>query len=243
MTKKGSTATTIVSTIPKFWVNLDGLVQSSNLNSIESTITRVFCMQGALKYHYWLMDIVPASIRRISKDNREPKTWIDKLATKVRSSLHKGGSAKFPSSEFITLDFPHEYKMPPKPFQYDDTDQLISTVSDILRLWLQFPKDQDYLAQLTLLDIVTTNFPPSILFLDKIWEMYRAPFLTLFNNNWDIRRSKTKLMKALDNFEKVLLPLADTSSCLYGKLQILSDLINNWTKFSGVDSNTVEMVS
>ena len=50
-------------------------------------------------------------------------------------------------------------------------------------------------------------------------------------------------MKALDNFEKVLLPLADTSSCLYGKLQILSDLINNWTKFSGVDSNTVEMVS
>ena len=73
--------------------------------------------------------------------------------------------------------------------------------------------------------------------------MYRAPFLTLFNNNWDIQRSKTKLMKALDNFEKVLLPLADTSSCLYGKLQILSDLINNWTKFSGVDSNTVEMVS
>ena len=47
--------------IPKFWINLNGLNQSSNLTTIETTITHVFCMQEALKFHYWLLAIISAT--------------------------------------------------------------------------------------------------------------------------------------------------------------------------------------
>ena len=232
--------------IPKFWVNLDGLVQSSNLNSIESIITRVFCMQGALKFHYWLQDIIPASIKRTSKPDHIPKTWIDMLTTDVRSSIHESGVAKFSSSDYLpNLVFPHVYEMTPPPFKFDNTDQLTSIISSILRLWLHFPTENDYLAQVTLLDIVTTNSPPSILFLDKIWEMYKTPFSTIFSNKWDIRRSKRKLVNALESFKErfALHPFAKKDSPSYKKLLSLSKLIYKWTQMTGVDSDTVEMVS
>jgi hypothetical protein len=246
LTEKGSTAMTTVSDIPKFWMNLNGLVQFSNLNSVESTITRVFCMQGALKFHYWLLDIIPAAIRRTSKPNHKPKLWIDKLVTDVRSSIHKGGCTTFHSSHYLpNLNFQREYLMKPKPFKYDDTDQLTSVISSMLRLWLHFPADEDYLAQVTLLDIVTTIFPPCILFLDKIWEMYKTPFSTVFNYNWDIRRSKTKLTKALANFknEITLHPFTSASSSSHDKLQTLSKVITKWMLFTGFDPNAAEMAS
>jgi hypothetical protein len=243
MTRKGSTSTAMVSSIPKFWANLEALVQSSSLNLIESTITRVFCMQGVLKFHYWLLDIIPAAIRRISKPNHESKTWIDRLVTDVRSSL--GTGATFHSSEYLELGFSYPYTTMPKSFKYDDTEQLTSVVSSILKKWLCFPADDDYLAKLTLLDIVVTKFPPSILFLDKIWEMYDTPFSTLFNNNWGMRRSKAKLVEALENFKDKIsshsFTIADSSS--RRKLDSLSELINQWMRSTGVDSNTTEIVS
>ena len=117
--------------------------------------------------------------------------------------------------------------------------------SSILRFWLHFPDEEDYLVRPTLLDIVTTNFPPSILFLDKIWEMYRTPFSTIFNNNWDVWRSNTKLSKGLADFKKEfgIYPFTITSSSSHDKLETLSELIYKWMQFSGVDSNTAEIVS
>jgi hypothetical protein len=246
MTEKGSIAMGTVCNIPKFWVNLDGLVQASNLNSIESTITRVFCMQGALKFHYWLQNIIPTAIRRTSNPDHIPKTWIDKLTTDVRSSISKGGSATFSSADYLpNLGFPLAYDMAPIPFQFDVTDQLISIISSILRMWLRFPAEIDYLAQVTLLDIFTTNSLPSILFLDRTWEMYKTPFSAVFNNNWNLRRSKRGLIKALESFRKEfsLHPFAKTDSLSQEKLLLLSELIRKWMHFSGVDSDTAELVS
>jgi len=62
LTEKGSTAATSMYDIPKFWINLNGLVQNSNLNAMECCITRVFCMQGALIFHRWLSDVVLAAV-------------------------------------------------------------------------------------------------------------------------------------------------------------------------------------
>jgi len=45
LTEKSSTTMNNVYNIPKFWINLDGLGHSSNLNVIESYITRAYCMQ------------------------------------------------------------------------------------------------------------------------------------------------------------------------------------------------------
>lgn len=245
MTERGSTAASMVCNIPKFWINLDGLVQSSNLNAIETIMTRVFCMQGALKFHIWLLDIIPAAIRRISNPAHKPKMWIDKLVTDVQSSIQKRGSTSFHSSQYLPdLAFPREYKLEPKPFKFDETDLLTSITSSILRWWLRFPTDQDSLAQLTLLDIVTSNSPTSILFLDKIWEMYKTPFSTVFNKGWDMRKSKKKLSEALEDFKKQFSshPFADSSSLSHRKLQVLSNLIHQWIELIGIDSNTAEIV-
>jgi hypothetical protein len=129
--------------------------------------------------------------------------------------------------------------MEPKPFKFDDTDLLTSIISSTLRCWLSFPADQDSLAQLSLLDIVTSKSPTSILFLDKTWEMYKTPFSTVFNKDWDMRRSKSKLKQALVNFEKQysLHPFATSGSVSHCKLQFLSDLIEKWMQLIGADSN------
>ena len=245
-TENGSTAMSMVCDIPKFWINLDGLAQSSNLNSIESTITRVFCMQGALKFYYWLLDIVPKAIDRISNPNHKPKSWIDRLVTDVQSSMYKEAGAMFDSSNYLpNLAFHRQYKMVPTTFTYNNSNKLNAVASSILRFWLHFPDEEDYLVRPTLLDIVTTNLPPSILFLDKIWEMYRTPFSTIFNNNWDVRRSNAKLSKGLADFKKEfgIHPFTITGSSSHDKLETLSELIYKWMQFSGVDSNTAEIVS
>jgi hypothetical protein len=122
---------------------------------------------------------------------------------------------------------------------------LSSTISLILRKWLHFPPPENDLA-VELLDIVLSHSLTSILFLDKIWEMYKDPFLTVFNNDWDIHRSKTKLTVALKNFEKEFSshPFANTSSLSYAKLKDLSEFINQWMEYTSiVDSNTSEIVS
>jgi len=77
LTEKSSTAMNNVYDIPKFWINIDGLGHSSNLNVIESYITRAYCMQGALNFHWWLIDIVQHAIESSLRH-----TWIDKLASK-----------------------------------------------------------------------------------------------------------------------------------------------------------------
>ena len=75
MTKKTSTARTLIYEIPNFWSNLNGLFQSSNLNAIEASMTHIFCMQGARHFHNWLLHVVPAAVER-----KSCMTWIDKLA-------------------------------------------------------------------------------------------------------------------------------------------------------------------
>ena len=87
-----------------------------------------------------------------------------------------------------------------------------------------FPQDQDSLAQLGLLEIVSSSSLTSILFLDKIWDMYKTPFSTIFNNNWDMHRSKTKLTNSLENFKKKfsLHSFATIGSLSHCKLQYLS---------------------
>ena len=43
LTEKGSTAMTSMYDIPNFWINLNSLIQNSNLNAMGCCITRVFC--------------------------------------------------------------------------------------------------------------------------------------------------------------------------------------------------------
>lgn len=135
--------------------------------------------------------------------------------------------------------------MGPQPFKYDDWDILTAIISSTIRLWLGFPADQDVLAQLTLLEVITSNSPSSILFLDTVWEMYNNPFATVFNKNWDMRRSRDKLSQALHTFGELFPshPFAISDSLSYRKLQYLSELIQLWTKSAGVDSNAAEIAS
>jgi hypothetical protein len=243
MTKIASTAISMVTDIPRFWANLDGLVQSSNLTAIETTMTRVFCMQGALKFHYWLLTIVPAAIRRTSNPAYKSKSWIDKLATDVRSALNSGHHATFRSSKYLpNLSFCRECTTKAIAFQYDITEPLTSELYSMLRWWLHFPNNED---SLTLLDIVLSKSPTSILFLDEIWNMYKSPHSTVFNNDWHIQRSKKKLTTVLEKFKETfaLHPFAIPGSSSHDKLQHLSQVISQWMQHTGADSDTTEIVS
>ena len=177
--------------IPKFWINLDGLAHSSNLNIVESCITRVFCMQGALIFHRWLSEVIPATVNRLSGN-----TWLDRLVLNVKQAIELKQTTTFDSADFLpNLAFHRVYALKPTVFRYDPTDLIISITSSIVRLWLHFPSDEYSLLQLSLIHIITSKSLPSILFLDKIWDMYNTPFATVFNNNWACIGVKSNLMQ------------------------------------------------
>jgi hypothetical protein len=248
LTQKGSTAMTTVCNFPKFWINLGGLLQSSNLTTVESTMTRVFCMQGALKFHLWLLDIVPAAITRVSNPDYKPRIWIDQLTRDIEFTILGGNEvATFNSSGYLpNLTYHRQYTMAlPKRIQYDNTKLLTSLLTSTLRCWLHFPPEEETLVALQLLDILLSKSVISILFLEKVWQMYKTPFQTVFNNDWSLRRSKSKLSTALKNFEEefALHPFANSSSSSYKKLQDLSQLIDSWLKYTGASLDASEMVS
>jgi hypothetical protein len=236
MTEKKSTAMNNVYEIPKFWINLNGLMHSSNLNIIESCITRAYCMQGALNFHYWLIDIVRGAVQRASYN-----TWIDKLATNVQTAINGKRTVTFNSADYLpNLTFHKVYSYAPKPFRYNQMELITSTVSSILRLWLHFPSDEASLVQLSLIDIVSSQSPSSILFLDKIWEMYATPFSTVFDV-WNGRTSKGNINRSLDEFQKLFLshPFAIAGSLENQKLEYLKTLIAKCMENSGLDSDVL----
>lgn len=235
LTTKGSTAIGLVYDIPKFWINLAGLVRSSDLNAIESQMTRVFCMQGSLRFHRWLQNIVPTAIGHTRRNN-----WLDQLARDVEIALDLKKSATFSSINYLpNLAFHREYIMETSAFRYARDEILNSTISSILRHWLHFPSDGVTLVQLSLIDIITSKSPTSILFLDKIWDMYQTPFSTVFNN-WNRRTSKQKINASLLMFEKKFSshPFATPGSLAYKKLNYLSRLITHWIENSDINSTT-----
>ena len=227
--------------IPKFWINLNGLAHSSNLNIMESCITRVFCMQGALAFHHWLLVVIPAAVNRNSCN-----TWLEKLAWKVRQAINLKQTVTFNSIDYLpNLNFHQVYTLEPlKIFRYDQTEIIISITSSILRFWLHFPSDEFSLVQLSIIDILTSQSLPSVLFLDKVWDMYKSPFTTIFNR-WNKRTSKKKIKNSLTNFEKEfsLHPFVNKKSLEYRKLEFLSQLIAEWTQEKVINVETADMAS
>ena len=72
-------------------------------------------------------------------------------------------------------------------------------VSSIIRLWFNFLLDEYSILQLSLINIITSKSPSSLLFLDKLWDMYKSPFAMVFNK-WNNQTSKIKIHKSLAIF-------------------------------------------
>jgi hypothetical protein len=240
LTEKSSTAINNVYDIPKFWINLNGLMHSSNLNIIESYITRAYCMQGALNFHLWLVDIVQSAVESTSRH-----TWIEKLAWDVEIAVYQKRTVPFDSVKYLpNLTYHRTYSYTPGPFRFEQKELISTTLSSILRSWLHFPSDEQSLLQLSLIKIVVSKSPSSILFLDKIWEMYSTPFSTVFNV-WNARSSKDNIEKSLVEFQQKFNfhAFATAGSLEYRKLEHLSGLITEWMGINGLDSSTPAMVS
>jgi hypothetical protein len=224
LTAHGTISMEDVRKLPRFWANLEGLAHNSNLNVLESCITRVFCIRGALTLHHWLLQVVPAAIKRSSRN-----TWIDKLVWDVRGAVDGKKSMDFDSKKYLpNLKDPHTFSFAPKTFRFDQTEILSSTVSSIIRVWLQFPVDELSLVQLSIIDIVASKSPPSVMFLDKLWETYKTPYTTFFKK-W-ATKSKSKIEMELKAFDKEYAshPFATPGSLEYQKLEHLDQLIHRW---------------
>jgi len=240
LTEKSSTGMNYVYDIPKFWINLNGLMHSSNLNIIESCITCVYCMQGALNFHLWLIHIVQNAVESSSRHS-----WIEKLAWDVDIAVNRKQTITFDSVKYLpNLQFHRSYTYAPGRFRYNQTKLISTTLSSILRLWLHFPSDELSLLQLSLINIVVSKSPSSILFLDKIWEMYATPFSTVFNV-WNVHSSKANIDKSLAELQQQYdsHPFATASSLEYQKLEYLSKLIAEWMGTNGLDNDMPGMVS
>ena len=106
----------------------------------------------------------------------------------------------FDSADYLpNLAFHSVYSLQPMVLRYEATEIIISIVSLIVRLWLGFPSDNFSLLQLSLINIVTSKSLPSIFFLNKIWDMYKTLFTTVFKKS-DKRTSKTQLKIFLEKF-------------------------------------------
>jgi len=241
LTAKASMATSIVTEIPKFWVNISGLSGASNLSAIESCITRAFCMQGALRLHHWLLKTVSAAVESKSHG----KSWIDKLIWDVKLAIRGKCSVTFESAKYIPkLAFHSAYSYTPNTRCVYSTEAITETVMSTVRQWLQFPSDETSLVQLSLIDIVHSRSPPSILFLDQIWKMYSTPFSTVFNR-WKEGRSKTKIEQALKEFcgKYSSHSFTQEGSSEYRKLLALDQLINAWMEKNCVSTTATDTVS
>ena len=240
LTEKSSTAMNNVYDIPKFWVNLNGLVHSSNLNIIESCITRAYCMQGALNFHLWLIDIVQHAVNTSSRSS-SGHTWIKNLARDVEMAVSRRETTAFDSLKYLpNLAFHRTYTYIPGSFRFNQSEIISATLSSILRLWLHFPSDENSLLQLSLIKILVSKSPSSILFLDKIWEMYATPFSTVFNV-WKGHASKTNIDKTLANLQEQYNshPFTTDGSLENLKLKDLSKLISDWMGVNGLDLSTL----
>lgn len=243
LTEKRSTAMNNIYDVPKFWINLDGLVHSSNLNVIESYITRAYCMQGALNFHLWLIDVVQHAVSSPLKAHHQ--TWIEKLAWDVAIAADLKQTVTFDSAKYLPgLTIHKIYTYKPGPFRYSQKETVSNTLSSILKLWLHFPSDEDSFLQLSLIRIVAFNSPSSVLFLDKIWEMYTMPFSTVFDV-WNGRISQENINKSLTQFQQQYKshPFATADSLEHNKLEYLSKLIADWVGINGLASDMPTMVS
>ena len=226
--------------IPKFWVNLKALGHSSNLNIIESCITRAYCMQGALNFHLWLIDIVQHAVN-VSSSKSSGHSWIQSLARDVETAVSGRKTIAFNSLSYLpNLGFHRTYTYTPGPFRYDQSEIISTTLSSILRLWLHFPSDENSILQLSLIKILMSKSPASILFLDKIWEMYATPFSTVFNV-WNGRASKESIQKSLANLQLQYdsHPFTMDGSSENRKLKDLSNIISEWMGINGLDPGTL----
>ena len=134
LTEKRSTAMNNVYDIPKFWINLNGLTHSSNLNIIESCITRIYCMQGALNFHLWLIHIVQHAV-----ESSSCHSWIEKLAWNVEIAVNQKQTITFNSVKYLpNLQIHKSYSYTPGRFIYDQTKLISATLSSILNFGFIF---------------------------------------------------------------------------------------------------------
>ena len=114
-TADGSIMMENIHKVPKFWVNLEGLAHKSNLNSLESYITCVFCMRGALILHHWLLDVVQLAVQNVN--NASCNTWIDRLSWDVDIAIGQKKTMIFESENYLPhLQHPHTFSFIPKNF-------------------------------------------------------------------------------------------------------------------------------
>lgn len=191
-----------------------------------------------MKFHYWLIDIVRHAF---GKPSHPGHSWIKRLVADVEAAINQKRTVTFDSADYLpNLMFQKIYSYAPTQFRYEQVELITSTVSSILRLWFHFPSDEASLLQLSLIDIISSSkSPSSILFLDKIWEMYVTPFSTVFNV-WNMRTSKANIGTSLAEFEQQFRshPFATAGSMEYQKLEYLKELIAKWMENNGLDSDT-----
>jgi hypothetical protein len=156
--------------------------------------------------------------------------WLTRLVLDVKTYLYSRPKdpREFQSTAYhselttVTYTIAPRSRLPVESTKHDDV--IISSVNSILQHWLEFPTDAIAKQRACFVHAVTTEYGTNALYLDGVWEAYRAlNGRAKYIGPWRVSASFKSLRR--DEHYSDVHPLSDQNSTEHQMLQDLVDLL------------------
>lgn len=217
--------------IARGWQGMRSLTSVILTRSLTSRTQRAGIMYMDYAAWRWL-EVYIASVCSdiLAADLLVAHDWLTRLVLDVQTYLHSRptDSREFQSTVYhselttATYTIAPRSRLPVDSTKHDDV--VISSVTSILQHWLEFPTDPVAKQRACFIHAVTTEYGTNSLYLDGVWEAYRA-----LNGRakcigpWRVSASFKSLRR--DEHFTDIHPLSDQNSTEHKILQELVDLL------------------
>ena len=228
--------------LSEFWKNVPDFETYVLFQAVEGRVSRALLMLSCCKAYQWVTSITTAAVKYRTNQN----CWVYQLVKDVETewsyrncdSQHPR-EATFHSQTYLpSLASPSEAKVILRRLGMREDDQkelkLIQTVSSIIETWLQFPTSKDNKqndkVRCSIISIITTYMPHSVLLLDAVWAMFVKPYQLLIHGRPKQRISSPHTATTLKLFDKTIRKhcLIDSSSIEHRLLAVLTEQMESW---------------
>lgn len=246
--------------IPQFWAELKDVYDISLYSSLTTRATRALYMLTSWSTMDWITLTIADGLKGKHQD-----TWVALLLNDVKMTIQKahrlgihGYGTLLPIKYFDNLEDadPYIFKIPRLIMDKRAQDKSIAKVaSNALKEWLKFPTTPSTIAQNALVGTLLKCGSRAILYLPKVWDMFRHPYAHVIHPpTIRLKPTQQRTQAALKEFDDIFKdhPLMDPHSLAGTRLSQLDDLILNgkWGSVSrprkataGSSSNASSMVS
>jgi len=220
--------------IARGWEGLRSLSSVVLAQSLISRVRRACIMYIDYAASHWLEVYIKKICADILSENiQDDNDWLSRLVQDVKLRLYRrsGEPIVFKAAVYIpqltnasyTLHSPRS-RLPVENDKHDDV--IVSTVISILHHWLDYPTDPVAKQRPWFIHAVVTEYGKAALYLDGVWEAYRA-----LNGRakqmgpWRVSTSFKSLRRDKNYTDTHPHPLSDPNSLESIKLKDLADLL------------------